>query len=486
MFRILSLGLFGLFIFSLSLLVVLAKQPTCIDSTIVERIDKVAADGLSTVYQCQMQKPVPYDEQLAAEAHLISAHLSHVQRYIRDAGGLQNPIRITWLHGTANTFRIQGSELFLSDEFVLDRFFIERAILKVWLREKAGSLPLDRTLLEESFTDLIQYSLGSFALSEEDKNESLWPKVLQNSSSICKSAWVTPEQKMNCPLVGEKDQLSLTSLRPLLSHALIEIYDQKGFFEKMRFLSEIPKLLVGQDSFRALNLSSVDAQFPSVSDLAKELNASLDFFAGNAVFEDLKGALARHGFRQNENSFRFDYFVFFQTPRKDQNEIIRKFLKQAKEFGLSAAGDGKNLWLRDAEQALPVSSVQKFLTHRLIYLACEVPDVPRLLQIAQMTDQLLFIRACHAGEEITFHKYFTDGAAGFARENPRRSFMQIHVPSLQQAWVNRQINPLPSIVSGEWKGEFFHKSGWRAPIWDESIKAYRAQSVIQAVEIFRN
>jgi hypothetical protein len=101
----------------------------------------------------------------------------------------------------------------------------------------------------------------------------------------------------------------------------------------------------------------------------------------------------------------------------------------------------------------------------------------------------LYVYFCGAFSKLKLRNYFYKGYAGFAEDNPDVGFIQIHLPSLLQAWRMRGESPLPALASqniNESSSDpFFAKIGWKKPIWDSSYKMFKTQSVIQAIEAYR-
>ena len=148
------------FFVSLAVFVTLSKRPICIDSRVVERIDRLTDEGMKTAWKCSIGKTVAFDEKFQRFMPEINRQMALVERFFEVAGPLSKPVHITWLEGLNDTIRIQGAQIFISQKLLLTTDQLSRAVLRLWLREKSGEANIDRTILEGALVDLLMYTLG--------------------------------------------------------------------------------------------------------------------------------------------------------------------------------------------------------------------------------------------------------------------------------------------------------------------------------------
>jgi hypothetical protein len=105
-------------------------------------------------------------------------------------------------------------------------------------------------------------------------------------------------------------------------------------------------------------------------------------------------------------------------------------------------------------------------------------------EVAKRVERLLYVNLCHADQPVFLQGYFEKGAASFARQNPGLKFAEIHLPSLMMAIERMPGRNLIQLLSSNPK-MFLTPIGWKDPLFDEALKAYRAQSEIQIVNWYR-
>jgi hypothetical protein len=145
-----------------------------------------------------------------------------------------------------------------------------------------------------------------------------------------------------------------------------------------------------------------------------------------------------------------------------------------------------DVWVFGQQNVIPLKSVSHLKAHQYILIDCEMPDFRKIQKLSKVASKLLFVNKCQDLQKLQFARFFKEGVDGFAKENLSTSFMQIHLASLKQIWTDKEVNPLTMLASGKYQNEFFKKTGWQKPIWDDAIQAYRSHSVVQSIDLFRN
>jgi len=394
MFRWLGIVLVGTLFLLLSTLVMMTKRPLCIDSSIVNRIDRVSKEGVKTAYSCKDNRVVEFDENLS----LLVKEISHkVQPFENVFRNKFTPVRFTLLHGMHDIARIQNNEIFMSDDRLNSNQDFQKILIRSWVRQNIVFTEDQKNLIEDSIVDLIFHIYGPYDFDQKYK---------RTQSSF-----------------------------------LIENYMDLSLKEKKEF--------------------------------SENLISNLNVIKMKSSSED--------------NIIKVDYIFEISDSQFVKKEDVEKLFSDNKIQNQSiAVVNQKNLWVFGKQTIIPLTSVSQLKSHQYVYVDCEAPDYKKIQDISNISSRLLFVNKCQDIQNLNFQRMYKEGVEGFAKENLSISFMQIYLPSLRQIWIDGKVNPLLQIASGDWKNEFFYKSGWQKPIWDESIQAYRSQSIVQTIDVFRN
>lgn len=122
---------------------------------------------------------------------------------------------------------------------------------------------------------------------------------------------------------------------------------------------------------------------------------------------------------------------------------------------------------------------------RGLFFYCGQIDTKTLLIAARKVEKLLYIDSC-ALETAKLGGFFDKGTRSFALQNPKIKFIEFHTSSLLSALVQApEINPVLALNASSQQAPFFKLLGWTTPTFDKSVGAYRAQSIIEAIDWYR-
>jgi hypothetical protein len=517
-FKAVTTFLLILFFASLATLVLVVKKPLCIDSKIVEKIDRVASEGTSSVWRCSLNQSVPYDEKFVQELPDLSRRLAALERFFEDESPLSRKLVIVWLDGMSKTIRIQGPKIFISDDLLHSSDQLERSIVRIWLREKSGESVIDRTLLEGTLVDLIMVSMGR---PETPVAQLHWPTFLQNTQGFCQallssSSEDSPDLKdrfLICPnslFPGESDLKSILvgSSRPLLSESALAAYFNLDIKQRAALLKSLPYLLRHLDKFAGSSLMTEESSVQGIELLHHELENIVHLIAkfasespstsvGQAGIEDpwlkfnneFRQQLNRRGFSQEESIARLDYLIEVGPDLNFSSEVLDRIKHSFLANSLVGIADENNLWMLPSGLPLQKRIFGALQSHQLMYLSCEIPTKEKILEFSKVADKFLYVRFCGNFDELNFRTYFARGYSGFAEDNPKLAFVQVHLPSLLQAWNSKSgmlVPALAKVLTNELSNNpASDRLGSKPPIWDATHKMYKTQSVIQAIEAYR-
>lgn len=476
-----------------------ARRPLCIDSKLVERIDSISDKGTATAYRCSLRKHVDFNQNLADYTATLGPKLQSLERFFDWFGPFEKKINLTIISGDGEHYRIQDQEIFASESILRAKGQLEKAFIRSWFRQKASMSLQSQLLFEESLTDFIYYTYsGSLSLQDpltgiwlEDQDEAKWPRILSSPKGYCQSIWKSNEHLKTCndALIDQSpEEISINTLRPLMTQTLIESYLHLSHREQMNLLRSLPAELANFEFQRDFGMSLIDFAEPNYAGAVSQIQNWVQFVSlitqkiepkFSAYFNN---SLQRRGFDYVSPKIMLDVLVFAnELPDKQIQEIYKQInirkevvigLEIKETLKMSVSGEALNLNLLGPVQALTG-----------VYFHCGMPKIQDLVGLAQRIEKLVFINSC-GQSEFRFEGLFKHGIESFAQQNPKVKFAEFHLPSLVLAIQKlKGQNPLDFLFGK--KTESLAPLGWNAPLYDDVKDAYKAQSAIEIVNWYR-
>ena len=111
----LSFVCFGL----LSLMVLqMTKRPLCIDSRVVERIDRLSNQDSDTIYRCALNKETPYSEYFGQQVRELGSRIQSTERVLESLEPFYKKVQITIMEDHPYLYRIQGHHLYIGPKLL--------------------------------------------------------------------------------------------------------------------------------------------------------------------------------------------------------------------------------------------------------------------------------------------------------------------------------------------------------------------------------
>ncbi|RYZ81363.1 MAG: hypothetical protein EOP04_24125 [Proteobacteria bacterium] len=197
----------------------LSRRPLCIDSRVVERIDRAN----ESVFQCSQNRHIPYSIYFTEYLPRIEARVQQVESFLDRIAPMTSKIRLVIVKDPGSYFLIQGNTVYIGEDMLAARGHIEKALLKKWYRENSQNLFAYEGLFEEVFTDFMIYLVkGNLKLEDPFRgvqtklNGSRWPQVLKSAQAYCQSPWKRSEHYKFCQ--DSKSRAELKNDQILMRH----------------------------------------------------------------------------------------------------------------------------------------------------------------------------------------------------------------------------------------------------------------------------
>lgn len=495
----LSLGLLCLSLVAFSFVI---RKPLCIDSNLVEKFDRITESSSFSVYRCGLMKSVGFHQKFSNELVGVSARLQKLEKLLDSMGPLENKVHVNILEQKEKIFRVVDHNVFISENLYLTKGVLEKAILKIWYREKSNPSIWSQSLFEETWTDLIYSNISGNQLTDLN-NKASWPHFLQTYQGYCASSWVSLDHVNFCERYKEQknpieDKLAFGSLRPMLSKTLIQFYNKQPGSIRWHILKNLAS---GLKSMELFDYSSAfqpsDLNLMEYYDIRQIIqnwiqNSKNLFQKVNAQsVEDLSLELSEFQY-DFEKPFVIDLGIeqdiqdFEITLKPILNDLFkRKSLLQKKTIAM--IGPNKLLILPN-EFGLPKNKLDNLKYFRKIKFSCAWPSQNELIENNMDSERVLWIRNCTSNlnsesvsdirtdnlSSLQVKNLIETGIYAFAEVNPTISFIEFHIPSLILA-KESGVNLIDEI-----------KKGYKAnKSYVEKAKSYKLNLPFEGITIFR-
>lgn len=494
----------------------LLKKPLCIDSSVVNKIDRVTSvsniSKTESAYSCQVYRLVDYSSDLDAQIQRISPVIERTTLLLESIRPFQNKLQISIREDRPLMFEVVKNKINIGSQFLNLDYHLSRALIKAWIYENQAPLKMDTRLLEESITDFLLYTLNGKIEIEDPVDRTRtklgsvkWPQVIKASKGYCLSAWKYAEHVENCKEnFPEDDRLqdSLAvaySLRPLLTSSLIGSYNEMGMKQKAKVIKEISRLLSSTHLPSEKIIESMLVESNPLRNGMININKFSDLIRSAALNQEdeiyqlytgLNFQLQQYGVIDTFSEAYFDYLVEY-NGQVDPNSSFYKILDAAaaKNSRVQVAlKDNNNIWILPSKTALSLSVFSQIQSRQTVLLSCDTQKMVSIERFFKKTEKLMLINECNQRIAYDFDSLFHDGVKSFITQNHKFNFIQLHMPSLEMVH-----NKLPAsqnffelVKNYDINRKEFKTLGWNSIEWKKDMQAYRPEAVIDAIEYFRN
>ncbi len=460
-FSVVSFGLLILFI------IFVTRKPICIDSKLVEKIDRVQGDRLEEAYRCDMNKAVRFSTFWSRTARSLSSRLYNLEITL-DRLGMISPRapRVVILADSRNVIYTRNSKIYISEDLLSEEGWLEKELVQFWLREKNGNLFSQNPLVVQALVEnilIVSKGLLSTGIGSKSVNlvtSYVWPQTLRVSSSDCRY------------LKKFSDNISFCLSQDLKP----QVQDIRPYFIKS-----------WMESFYGLKLSEQFLFLKAISELSPEGVQKTTY--GTRFLIALASRLEKHGVDQAVERPEFD--LVYALDQSLENESVLK--KSIQEFSQKyenlriAIMDTEKVFLLPSGTFLSKKLLKSWNTRHLVYQSCANINFNQVSSFGGVTKKLLLIRSCGQNESHSLQNYYQMGVAGFASQDLTSAFVHFHLPSL--ALKASELNSSKDIFEllGQDGGDVMLKQslGWKQVEWRKELKAFSPRAYVDAIDLFR-
>lgn len=492
----------------------MSKRPLCIDSKVVERVDSLSGAEVQSVYRCSLNKKVHFNEYFHANLKDWTYRVQQTERILENIEPFYRKVQLTVLRDKPYYFKIQGHQIFIGEKLVEASGHLERALIKIWYRERAQAFFAQQELMEDVVTDFILF-MGSGDVDIGDPltrvktalNQVQWPYVIKSVAAYCESPWKKSEHFEVCQNKDEamgalEEKVVEMSLRPLAVISWVNAF--KGLSGKERFLfsQTLAKLLQSEHSpLLPLTLTPLEPgegenalliatkALKNISAFVSTSSAMKSSQIHRIFVSNFTNELRRNGFHDAFVEANFDVLYVSREALSEKARTFQHFLKIAKENPTIqiAVRDQEKLWMLPSRHPVPLRSFGHLRAYRTVVEKCGSYNFSYVIDYAEKTEKLLVVDHCDSHMEVHYSQFIRDGVQGFAAQNRTTTFVQFHLPSLlmKQSDLAGVSNVLDLIKNRDVESSSFRSLGWLEIQWSKQADAYQPKAYVDAIEWFR-
>ena len=486
---LLSFGVFILFVLYSS------KKSVCIDSRLVDKIDRVSVSSKDQVFSCSANQSITYTSFWREKVQALNDRIRQVEVYLGSFGPVAANLQIIVFENKKGLFREQGPYVYISDEYFHKKGWLERVLIRQWLRTQAATTPWP--LVEDLMVENLLYSLvgkseyPNYETKSENKKMILWPQQVRSSTDICRFSKKITDQLSFCLPYSEDPYMD--QLQDFVMQSWLSAYENLSFFERQKVLSSLMTWYATSFSKEIKSIENLKTSREIISQLVSRLKAN-EFF--NQSPEGLKFVIEISKLIENKGIERFvveplsDLVFVAMTEKANDYSFAKNLNKMSTENKNLKIGLIQDKVLVDVKTGLaqPLSATQSWKTRSLVLFTCEPLTFKAISQYRDRAERLLLIRECEGNAELRFEGYLKTGAKGFALQNPTVSFVHFHIPSLmmKKDQLDDEKDIFKQLMQDTKNKVPLHETfGWRQVEWDKDSQAYQPKAYIDAIDLFR-
>lgn len=495
-------------------LVLILKKPLCIDSTVVQKLDRITAEGgvtkTETAFSCHLSRDVNYSSELESYTSRLVAPLEKTTALLNSIKPFKQRLQVSIREDRPLMFQVNNNKINIGSSFVNIDYHLNRAVIKSWIAENKNSMKLDTTLFDESLTDFILYVLtGKVEL--EDPSDKIrtklgsvkWPQVIKSAKGYCMSAWKYAEHAENCVNDFEDKnsdaEAAVYSLRPLLTSSIVGSYNELSMKQKSHLIQSLPTILANMNLGSEKIIESMLVDSNPLHNGMLNINKFTDLILSSTLetrgsiyqlYTGITQHLQQYGVTDTFAEAYFDYMIEFNGKLSDQSPFYKGLAQAAvnnPEVQV-AVKDQSSIWILPSKTALPIKVFNQIQARQIVFMGCDNPKNNHVEQFFQKAEKLMLVNECDQMVDYKFDSLFRNGIKAFIGKNHKFNFVQLHVPSLEM--IRNDLAPSQNffelVKNRDISRKEFKTLGWSKIQWKNDLHAYRPEAVIDAIEYFRN
>lgn len=438
----------------------LMRKPLCIDSRLVDKVEFLHDQGLTTVYRCSLRKEPSFGPNLGVVVQKMNRALAVIDPISREFWPSERRPVTLLVDGREDV----GSGIdpqAISAADAAQPGLLGKAIFSKMVASGGDMRPSTVGGLEKNFwvrlsvDMMMEFAFGSWSNGP-----------LARAFAASDLGW---------PLAGDVDDETRA--------VMIELVQGAGspakWREFLRLIDVLKLTTPGPQTEVWGALSSAQPEFQKdairVAELRTNIMRAHQFIARSGdielsmSIEKVLAGLERHGLGLERAPLRFDHL--FWTPSDHLANSDGMLLPVLLQGGRVLNWRG----MRVGRVLLP-----QIIAGESVFVACGWPTSDEIRRASLVSNRVLVVGSCD--KNLKWASFLKDGVAGFARANPGIPFVQLNAHAARKGSVLTKNGALPVKAPGELPS--FGKMGLRGD-YDADADYYRVNAAEDSVLAYR-
>ncbi len=461
---VISIGSFGALIL---VILFITRKPLCINSKLVDKIDRVSIGLREEIYRCDSNKKVIYSTYWSQQSRQVALRLNSLESILDRLNiSIGRKPQVVIISGRQQVSYFHDVTLYLSEDLFLTQGVLERELIRFWLKERNEALFSQNQLLAEALVENIlllsvgRYNIHNYEVKNAANAKFLWPQNLKSSSLECRYSKKFSDSISFC--IADETQPFYQDVKPYFVRAWIESSETLKIQEKLKLIRDV--ILLNPE------------------------NVQKTSYGGRFLFE-FASRLQKFGLNQPVDNPEFDLVYAIDKDIDDKGNLkksIQEFSRKNEDLKIAIMDNEKVLFYPSGVM-LNKKSLKSWKTKHMIYQSCKEMSFNKVSSFVNATTKILLIRSCEQNENRPLQKYYQTGIAGFALQNPETTFVHIHLPSLvlKETELDVEHDIFEQLSKEEVKNAVAQSFGWQQVEWNKQLKAYAPKAYVDAIDLFR-
>ena len=447
-----------LFIIFLSLSIVMiipggVRRPVnCINSSIVEKIDRIGVKEVETIYNCALDKKTKFSPWFYGNLKEIQSRISALEQ---DLKGPIRPLQIQIRTDKKNIIAASKNQIAIDEENFITGTSFESLFIGYVIRQKNLARHQYHFTEAKVLTEFVMYLKG-FEVSKSGS----WPLV-----------------------------------HPMLSAALIEAFESLPLRERLLVRKNISRIIEGSPTVSEMNVDNYPPPFTDEKLAVTEIATSISRGVAEAGV-GIKRFIAyfakdirKRGYSQKATELYFDSLFITDRIYNENSEgflALKKFSERNPQFRI-AIKDPNRIWILPNIDPIDLVSLEGIHATKVVAERCGSFDFESLFEYSKVTEKIIVTDSCSKNRVYDIGAYFKGSVESFASANEKVSFVQFHLPSLmlKANKIPRSMDVIHMIQDRDRSSEVLQVLGWQEVILDTNNGFYSPKAVSDGIGAFR-
>ncbi len=421
------------------------------------------------------------------EAGSVARQVKELDSALNMLGGLAQPVGILINFDQPDRLLVTDNRIEIGSNGLQSDGLVDKAVIKSWLLQNAGSGITSSHLRTEVVSDVISSLIfGDVGQVDPSTKNPLmfrrpvnWLSYMSSFKAVCGSAWKSLELEPLCAPTAQSEQATLLSFRPLLGAIVWRAFAAAPGLHRQELFTKWMTALKNETTASAVSATpnsliawrdSVRAEAQAIFPIEQE-----------RLQDSLKLAQL-----ETDQGPHVDFHLHVSSVKPERAQLMA--LETGRKQGVSVLLETNGSWiLLPGQVALAPVELRQLRSGESIWESCQGTRLGDFRQDSPAADEWMYIHSCGTSD-VSYGPLWTDSLKAFSAANPDAGFLILRRPAVELAIRRRLLTPktdLADLLDPENPLHLSSDLGLDSPTWVQDVGAYRVLGAIEAVQWMR-